>query len=109
MRTAATVPGRVKAVGSVHGAGLVTDQDDSPHLLFAKSKARYLIAIARNDDTRAPTDKDALRAAAKAAKRPAEIEVYQADHGWCTLDAPSYDKGEADRAWGKLLALYKRL
>lgn len=109
MRSAAAVPGRVKAVGSFHGGGLVTDKPDSPHLTFAQTKASYLIAIARNDDARAPTDKDTLRAAAAAAGRPAEIEVYAADHGWCTLDAPVYDKAEADRAWGKLLALYAQL
>ncbi|MGH6786234.1 MAG: dienelactone hydrolase family protein [Novosphingobium sp.] len=107
MRSAAAAPGRVKAVGSFHGGGLVTDKLDSPHRTFAATQAQYLIAIARNDDARAPTDKDTLKAAAAAAGRPAEIEVYTADHGWCTLDAPIYDKAEADRAWGRLLALYK--
>lgn len=109
MRSAAAVPGRVKAVGSFHGGGLVTDKPDSPHRTFARTRASYLIAIAQNDDARAPTDKDALRAAALAAGRPAEIEVYAADHGWCTLDAPAYNQAEADRAWGKLLALYAGL
>ncbi len=109
MRTAAAVPARVKAVGSFHGAGLVTATPDSPHLTFAQTKASYLIAIARNDDARAPTDKDTLRAAAAAAHRSAEIEVYPADHGWCTLDAPTYDKVQADRAWGRLLGMYSRL
>ncbi len=108
MRSAAAVPGRIKAVGSFHGGGLATDKPESPHLTFAKTRASYLIAIARNDDARAPADKDVLRAAAAAAGRPAEIEVYAADHGWCTLDAPVYDKAEADRAWGRLLDMYKR-
>ncbi len=109
IRSAAALPGRIKAAASFHGGGLVTDKPDSPHLLFAKSKASFLIAIARNDDAKAPTDKDKLRAAAKESGRPVEIEVYNADHGWCTLDAPIYDKAEADRAWARLLALYKGL
>ena len=109
IRTAATVPERVRAAASFHGGGLVTDKPDSPHRLLEQTRARFLIAIARNDDAKAPTDKDALREAAKKAGRPAEIEVYAADHGWCTLDAPVYDKAEADRAWTRLLALYKRL
>src|SRR5690606_19801961 len=33
MRTAATVPQRVGAGASFHGGGLVTEGDDSPHLL----------------------------------------------------------------------------
>lgn len=109
IRAAAALPDRIRAAASFHGGGLVTDKPDSPHRLFAASQARYLIAIARNDDARAPGDKDALRAAATSAGKNAEIEVYQADHGWCTLDAPVYDKAEADRAWGRLLELYKGL
>ena len=109
VRTAAAVPDRVRAAASFHGGGLVGDQPDSPGKLLAATKASYLFAIARNDDARAPGDKDALRAAAAAAGRPAEIEVYAADHGWCTLDAPVYNQAEADRAWARMLALFAKL
>lgn len=109
IRSAAALPGRIKAAASFHGGGLVSDKPGSPHTLFGQSQAGFLIAIGRNDDARAPGDKDALRAAAQASGRYVEVEVYKADHGWCTLDAPSYDKAEADRAWSRLLELYKRL
>ena len=109
VRTAAAVPARVAAVATLHGAGLVTDAPDSPHRLLGETKAAFLFAIARNDDARAPADKDALKAAAAAAHRPAEVEVYAADHGWCTIDAPSYNKAEAERAWGRMLSLFSRL
>ena len=109
VRAAAAVPRRIKAAVSCHGGGLVTAAPDSPHKLIASTSASYLFAIARNDDARAPGDKDALRAAAKAAGRPAEVEVYNADHGWCTLDAPTYDKAEAARTWARALALFKAL
>lgn len=109
IRSAAALPQRIKAAASFHGGGLVTDKPDSPHRLFQKSQAGFLIAIARNDDAKAPADKDALRAAGGASGRLVEVEVYNADHGWCTLDAPVYDKAEADRAWARLLALYQGL
>ena len=109
IRTAAAAPARVRAAASFHGAGLVGTAADSPHLLLAQTHAEFLIAIGRNDDTRAPGDKDALRAAADAAKRPAEIEVYPADHGWCVADTPIYDAAQAERAWGRLLNLYSKL
>jgi len=109
VRSAFAVPDRVRAAASFHGAGLVTDAPDSPHRLLGQTKASFLFAIARNDDARSPGDKDALKAAAAAAKRPAEVEVYNADHGWCTLDAPVYDKTEADRAWARMLELFKTL
>jgi carboxymethylenebutenolidase len=109
VRTAVAAPGRVKAAASFHGGGLVSEAADSPHKLLGASKASYLIAVARNDDARAPGDKDTFRDAAKAAGRAAEVEVYAADHGWCTLDSPVYDKAEAERAWARLLVLYKGL
>jgi carboxymethylenebutenolidase len=109
VRTAAAAPDRVGAAASFHGGGLVNDQPDSPHRLLATTKASYLFAVARNDDERAPGDKDELRKAADAAERPAEIEVYAADHGWCVPDSPSWDPNEADRAWQRMLALYAKL
>jgi carboxymethylenebutenolidase len=109
VRTAAAVPGRVGAGASFHGAGLVDEKagTDSPHLLLAKTQAAYLFAIAQNDDASAPTDKVALKDAAAAANRPAEIEVYPAQHGWCTIDAPIYDEVQAEKAWARMLVLFK--
>jgi len=112
VRTTAAVPSRVKAGASFHGGGLVTNQQnpDDPNVpikLLPKAQASYLIAIAKNDDDRAPAEKDTLKAAAAAAGRPAEIEVYQADHGWTVADSPVYNQAEAERAWARLLALYK--
>lgn len=109
VRTAAAAPERVKGVGSFHGGNLVTEKPDSPHRLLDKTRASYLIAIARNDDEQAPKDKETFAAAAEMAKRPAEIEVYAANHGWCVPDAPDYNQAEAEKAWGRLLALYRRL
>ena len=102
-------PARIRAAASFHGGALVTDKPDSPHQLLKATSARYLFAIARNDDARAPKDKDVLKAAAAEAGREAEIEVYPADHGWCTIDSPVYDKVQADRAWERMLALFRTL
>jgi carboxymethylenebutenolidase len=109
VRTAAAVPARVKAAASLHGAGLVTDAPDSPHRLLASTKAGYLFAIARNDDAKQPEQKTELAKAAQAAGRPAQVEVYAADHGWTVADSPAYDPDEADRAWQHMLALFAKL
>lgn len=113
MKTAATIPDRVGGGGSFHGGGLVTDKPDSPHLLAPKIKARMYFGVASNDDQRQPDAKDKLREAFAAAKVPAEVEVYPAKHGWCVPDMPAdngmpiYSMADAERAWGKLVALYK--
>jgi carboxymethylenebutenolidase len=112
-RTVASLPDRVGAGATFHGGGLVTDRPDSPHLLVPKMKARMYVGIASNDDARQPDAKDKLREAFAAAKVSAEVEVYQGLHGWCVPDMPMqdgkpiYNKPEAEKAWAKLVALYK--
>jgi carboxymethylenebutenolidase len=109
MRTAAAVPGRIKAGATFHGGGMVGSEPDAPDKLIPQMKAAYLIAIAENDDQRAPTDKETLKTAFAAAKLPAEIEVYPGTkHGWCPPDSRVYDAAQADRAWGRKLALFGR-
>jgi carboxymethylenebutenolidase len=113
LKTAAALPNRVGAGASFHGGGLVTDRPDSPHALAPKIKARLYIGVASNDDARQPDAKDKLREVFAAANVPAEIEVYQSLHGWCVPDMPAevgkpiYNKPDAERAWGKLVTLYK--
>ena len=106
-RTAAAMPDRVGAVATFHGGGLVTKNPNSPHLQAAKTHAQFLIAIAANDDARSPDDKDVMKKSFAEAKLSAEIEVYAgAAHGWCPPDSQVYSEPLAEKAWGRLLALY---
>jgi carboxymethylenebutenolidase len=108
-RTAGISPGRVAAVASFHGGGLVTDAPTSPHLTLPQSKSEYLICVADNDDKQDPTVKDKLKAALDAAKRPNKIEVYTgAAHGWTVKGSQVYNEPAAEKAWAELLAIYKR-
>jgi carboxymethylenebutenolidase len=108
MRTAAANPERVGAVASFHGGGLVTDKPDSPHLLIPKMKARFLIAIAANDDAKQPEAKDKLKEAFAQASLAASVEVFEGTkHGWCPPDSHVYDATAAEKAWSELLALFK--
>ena len=106
----AAVPERVAAGVSLHGANLVTDKPDSPHLLIPKLKASYYFGIAINDDQRQPDAKDKLREAFTAAHLPAKIEVYDGcQHGWCVSDGMVYNKVGAERAYDQEIALYKKV
>lgn len=108
-RTAAAAPGRIGAVASFHGGGLITADADSPHLLVPKTHADYLIEIADNDDQKEPDVKDKLKAAFAEAKRPAQVEVFTgAAHGWTVKGSQVYNEEAAEKAWGNLLALYKK-
>jgi carboxymethylenebutenolidase len=106
-RTAASFPGRIGAGATFHGGGLVSDKPESPHLLIPQMKAHFLIAIAENDDQRQPEAKTVLRDSFAKAKLPAEIEVYAGTmHGWCPPDAQVYNHDQAEKAWGRMLALF---
>ena len=108
MRTAAALPDRIGAGASFHGANLASDKPDSPHLLVPKMKARYLIAIAQSDDQRDPAAKTLLREAFAKTGLTASIEVYAGTiHGWCALDSQVYNQAQAEKAWGRMLALFQ--
>ncbi|HEY4365029.1 MAG TPA: dienelactone hydrolase family protein [Bryobacteraceae bacterium] len=107
LRTAAAAPDRVGAVASFHGAALVAQGDNSPHIQASKTKAQFLIAIAESDDKTAPNDKVALKDTFAKAGLPAEIEVYTGSaHGWCPPDSGVYNEPLAEKAWARLLVLY---
>ncbi|MEL6380427.1 MAG: dienelactone hydrolase family protein [Pseudomonadota bacterium] len=109
MRTAGAEPARVGAAASFHGGGLVTDREDSPHLLIAQTRAQVLHAIAENDYERNPAFKPVLEKAYADADLAAEIEVYEGTlHGWCPPDSRVYNEAQAEKAWSRLLALYER-
>jgi len=105
--TGAVRSDRIRAVATFHGGGLVTKDANSPHLLIPKTKASFVVAIARNDDQKQPEAKGVLKATFAAAKRAASVEVYPADHGWCVPGSQAYDHASAEKAWAELLRLYR--
>ncbi len=108
IRTAAAAPNRIAAVAMFHaGNTIATDKPDSPHLLIPQTRAAYLIGQAQNDDAQQPQIKETLKAAFAAAGRPATVEVYPANHGWCVKGNGTYDEPSAERAWTELFKLYE--
>lgn len=108
--SAAAVPARVRAAVSLHGGGLVRGEEPtSPPKLLARTQASYHIAVAQDDDAKAPNDKRAFKTAADAAGRAATVEVYPADHGWTVIDSPAYDQVQAERAWATMSGLFRAL
>ena len=107
-RTASAFPARVGAGATFHGGGLATDKPESPHLLIPQMKAQFLIAIAENDDQREPDVKNILRDSFAKAHLTAEIEVYAGTkHGWCPPDSAVYNAEQAEKAWGRMMVLFK--
>ncbi len=106
--SAMAVPDRYRACGSFHGSRQSNDTPTSPHLGITETRAQYLFALAENDDARDPKEKERLRSIL--AGRPGfnEVEVYAgAQHGWCVPDGRAYNEAAAEKAWGRMLALFK--
>jgi carboxymethylenebutenolidase len=106
-RTAAVRPDRVGAVATFHPGALVTGEPSSPHLLIPRSRAAYLVIIAKNDAEKMPKEKPDLDAAFARAHRPAKVEISSANHGWTVAGSQTYDEKEAERAWAELLPFYR--
>jgi carboxymethylenebutenolidase len=109
-RTAAVLPDRIGGAVTCHGGGLVTKDENSPHLLIPRMKCEVYSAVAANDDARSPTDKDVLKKAFADAGRKATVIVYEGcNHGWCVKDNGAvYNEANAERAWAALSDVYKR-
>ena len=100
-------PERVAAAASFHGANLVTDAPDSPHLLAPRMKARVYVAGAIEDSSFTDDMKRRLDEALTAAGVAHVVETYQGlRHGWVPRDMPVHDAAGAERHFRELLALY---
>jgi carboxymethylenebutenolidase len=108
-RAAAADPDKVKVAASFHGGGLYKANDPtSAHHDLHKIKARLYFGHAIDDNS---MNSEAITSLVKALKDWGghfESEIYEgAHHGWTVPDNPSYNQPQAERAFTKLIALFK--
>jgi carboxymethylenebutenolidase len=110
MHAAATFPDRIQSIASIHGANMVTDREDSPHLVTAKIRCESYFACAEIDKWAPRETVDKLEGALKAGGTPYRIEWYpRAEHGFVfPLRAGIYEKASAERHWERLFDLFRR-
>jgi carboxymethylenebutenolidase len=108
-RVAAAYPNRVAALACFHTGGLVTDDEESPHLSAADLDAELYLGFADHDRSATPEQIATVEGALRAAGKEFRAEVYAgAEHGYTMADTPAYDKAAAERAFGELTALLTR-
>ncbi len=109
MRTAAAVPDRIGAGASFHGGGLVDQGARQPAPARADDEGALPVrGRGERRSTGARSQERAARDVSRRPKLPAEIEVYTgAAHGWCPPDSAVYNEKQAERAWARLLVLFK--
>ncbi len=108
-RIATAHPDEVVALAGFHGGGLVTDDEDSPHLSAGELTAEVYFAHADNDRSMTPENIAALEQAMHEADVTHRSEVYEgAAHGYTMADTSMYDEGAAERHYDALFALLDR-
>jgi carboxymethylenebutenolidase len=107
---AAAFPERLRAIASIHGARMVTDRDDSPHLMAPRIRCETYVACAETDVWAPPETVARLEAALQAAGTPHRLEWYPgAHHGFVfPRRAGIYHQPSAERHWERLFSLFAR-
>lgn len=99
-------PDVIGAAASFHGGWLVTDADDSPHLLAGQMTARLYVAGAAEDSSFDDEQFERLAAAFEEADLDHTVVTYPAAHGFAVADNPTFDEAASERHWAALEDLY---
>ena len=108
-RIAAAYPDRIAALAGFHAGGLVSDDQDSPHLSAGSISAELYLGHADNDHSMTPENIAALEQALEEAGARYRSELYEgAAHGYTMSDTAAYDEAAAERHFTELFALLDR-
>jgi carboxymethylenebutenolidase len=107
---AAQFPDRLQAIAAFHPAQMVTDREDSPHLLAPKVRCETYIGCAETDKWFPPETVRQFQAALDAAGTPYRLEWYPgAEHGFVFPRREGiYHRGSAERHWERVFSLFAR-
>ncbi len=104
---AAAAPDEIGAAASFHGTGLYKEDGTGAHSYLNRVKAQLHIGYATDDSHMPPELTKKFDEALAAWGGTYESKTYTGKHGWCVLDAPAFNKEEADKAFAALLKLFK--
>jgi carboxymethylenebutenolidase len=106
---AAHFPHRMAAAASLYGVGIITDKEDSPHLLLDKIKGELYYAFAETDQSVPAHIPGELKQALDKADAKHELKVFPGTHhGFCFPERAVYDTHAAEETWSKIFAMWDR-
>ena len=107
VRAATGHPADVAACGGFHGAGLVTDEPDSPHAGLVTARAAFVFGHADQDPSMPAEAVEALGVELAEHGLVASNQVYPgAAHGYSMSDTSVYDEAATERHFAELEALF---
>ena len=107
---AASFPNRFRSIASIHGANMVTQSPQSPHLMPPHLKCECYIGCAEMDKWAPLEDIQTLKMALETEKVKHRVEWFpQTEHGFVFPQrAGIYHQDSAERHWERLFDLFKR-
>ncbi len=97
------------AIASYYGVGIITDAEDSPHLMAGEITGEVYLAFASDDPHVPQSVVDALPKIMSAAGVMHRIEIYpDTEHGFAFPQRAAYNKDAAERHWERMFALFDR-
>ncbi len=105
---AKAMPDRVAAAASIHGAWIVRETPDSPHLGLKSARAELYMAWVDNDPTAPPKHIPVMREALDEAGVRFDIDVItDAVHGFAPA-GERYDRDASELHWERVHSLFRR-
>jgi carboxymethylenebutenolidase len=106
---AGTLPGRLKATACLHGAGLITSEKDSPHLVACRAEGEIYCGHAELDKyAKADVVKCMDEVLADRRVRYDRQVHAGAQHSYAMPDRDVYDPKATARDWEAILAMFRR-
>ncbi|HET8995232.1 MAG TPA: dienelactone hydrolase family protein [Acetobacteraceae bacterium] len=105
----ARFPHRMAAAASLYGVGIVTNKEDSPHLLLDRIKGELYYAFAEHDQSVPADVPPALKDALARTDVKATVKVFPGTHhGFCFPERAVYDTLAAEQTWSDIVAMWDR-
>ncbi|HYM31434.1 MAG TPA: dienelactone hydrolase family protein [Candidatus Cybelea sp.] len=106
---AARFANRFAASASLYGVGIVTDKEDSPHLLADRIKGEMYFGFAETDEHVPPTVMPTLRKSLDKAKVRYALDVFPGSrHGFQFPERDVYETNAAEQSWAKIVEMWDR-
>lgn len=106
---AKALPDRVAAAASIHGAWMVRDASDSPHLGLRAVQAEVYLGWADNDATAPPEQLAVVRSELDAAGVRYAFDFHtDAVHGYAPPGTERYNRAASEQHWERVHSLLRR-